>query len=121
MLVVFGRALIRVWAGPAAVPTFSLLLAMGVWALISGFMSVESCLLAALNRTREQAFLSIVAAVVNIALSIVLVRHIGSLGVIGGTILSYLFVLVIPQSMIVRRIFRELDTTAGKEISIAMA
>ncbi len=70
-------------------PTFSLLLAMGVWALISGFMSVESCLLAALNRTREQAFLSIVAAVVNIALSIALVRHIGSLGVIGGTILSY--------------------------------
>ncbi len=107
VLVVFGRALIRVWAGPAAVPTFSLLLAMGVWALISGFMSVESCLLAALNRTREQAALSIVAAVVNIALSIALVRHIGSLGVIGGTILSYVLVLVIPQSMIVRSLFKQ--------------
>src|SRR5271166_2003889 len=80
---------------------------MGVWAVISGFMSVESCLLAALNRTREQAVLSIIAAVVNIALSIALVRHIGSLGVIGGTILSYLAVLVVPQSFIVRSLFKQ--------------
>ncbi|MGC2108346.1 MAG: lipopolysaccharide biosynthesis protein, partial [Candidatus Korobacteraceae bacterium] len=65
-LVAFGRELIRIWAGPSAVPSQPLLLAMGVWAIISGFMSVESCLLAALNRTREQAFLSIVAAVVNL-------------------------------------------------------
>jgi O-antigen/teichoic acid export membrane protein len=106
VLALFGRTVIRVWAGPAAVPTSYLLLAMGIWALISGFMSVESCLLAALNRTREQAVLSIIAAVVNIALSIALVRHIGSLGVISGTILSYLFVLVVPQSMIVRNLFR---------------
>lgn len=105
-LVLFGRTVIRVWAGPAAVPSLQLLLAMGIWAVVGGFMSVESCLLAALNRTRQQAVLSILAAAVNIALSLVLVRHIGSLGVIGGTILSYLAVLVVPQSMIVRNVFR---------------
>ncbi len=88
VLVVFGRVLIKWWAGAAAVPAFPLLLAMGVWALISGFMSVESCLLAALNRTREQALLS----------------------------------LVIPQSVLVGRIFRELEATdAAKEISMVMA
>jgi O-antigen/teichoic acid export membrane protein len=107
LLMFFGRAAIRIWAGPAAVPTTQLLLAMGVWVLISGFMSVESCLLAALNRTREQAVLSIVAAIANIVLSIVLVRHIGSVGVIGGTVLSYLFVLVVPQSLIVRGLFKK--------------
>ncbi len=90
---------------------------MGVWALINGFMSVESCLLAALNRTREQAVLSIVAAILNIALSIALVRHIGALGVIGGTILSYLFVLVVPQSLIVRSLFKtELSRRRGKPL-----
>jgi O-antigen/teichoic acid export membrane protein len=118
----FGRALIRVWAGPTAVPAFSLLMAMGVWTLISGFMSVESCLLAALNRTREQALLSIVAAAVNIALSVLLVRYIGSLGVIGGTIMSYVLVLVIPQTLIVGRTFKQLQTTGPmKEISVATA
>jgi O-antigen/teichoic acid export membrane protein len=106
LLILFGRTMIRLWAGQAAVPTFPLLLVMAGWALISGFMSVESCLLAALNRTWEQAFLSIVAAVVNLSLSIALVRHIGALGVIGGTILSYVFVLVIPQSLVVRSLFK---------------
>jgi len=120
VLVLFGRALIRLWAGPAAVPTNYLLLAMGVWALINGFMSVESCLLAALNRTREQAVLSILAAILNIALSIALVRHIGSLGVIGGTILSYLFVLVVPQSVIVRSLFKE-TLAAGKPLEPSLS
>src|SRR5208283_441801 len=53
MIILLGRTVIRLWAGSAAVPTAHLLLAMGVWALINGFMSVESCLLAALSRTRE--------------------------------------------------------------------
>ncbi len=106
-LMFLGRTLIRWWAGPAAVPTLYLLGAMGIWAIINGFMNVESCLLAALGRTREQAALSVVAAVVNLSLSIALVRHIGSVGVIAGTILSYVFVLVIPQSLIVRKIFLE--------------
>ena len=115
LLLLFGRALIRIWAGPGAVPTNYLVLAMAVWSFISGCMSMESCLLAALNRTREQAGLSIVAAVVNIALSIALVRHIGSLGVIGGTILSYLFVLAVPQSVIVWRLFKS-DLTLQEEV-----
>ena len=110
-LVLAGRAIIGVWAGPAAVPTRYLLLAMALWGVISGWMSVESCLLAAVNRTREQAVLSLIAAGVNIALSIALVTRIGSLGVIGGTILSYLLVLVVPQTMIVCSLFnRELLT-----------
>jgi len=106
VFLLFGRSLIRVWAGPAAVPPHALLLAMGFWAVVNGFMSVESCLLAALNRTRAQAVLSIIAAAVNIGLSLMLVRHIGSLGVIGGTILSYLLVLVVPQSLIVRTVWK---------------
>lgn len=106
VLLLCGRSVIRLWAGPAAVPSSYLLLAMGLWAIINGFMSVESCLLAALNRVREQAILSIIAAAVNIVLSLLLVRRIGSLGVIGGTILSYLLVLVVPQTLIVRNLWR---------------
>ncbi len=113
VLLLFGRGLIRIWAGPAAVPSASLLLAMCVWALISGFMTVESCLLAALNRTREQAVLSIVAAGLNVALSVLWVRQIGSLGVILGTIVSYLAVLVVPQSLIVLSLWR-------KELALAI-
>ena len=113
-LVLFGRGVIRIWAGPAAVPGVYLLIAMGIWIVVNGFMSVESCLLAALNRIRAQAVLSIVAAALNVALSLVLVRHVGAIGVIGGTILSYLVVLVVPQSLIVRSVWRrQLTATNG--------
>jgi len=114
-LVLFGRGFIHIWAGPAAVPSFSLLSAMAFWIVVNGFMSVESCLLAALNRTRGQAFLSICAAFVNIAVSVLLVRHIGALGVIGGTIISYLAVLVVPQTVIVRNVWRR---ELGKEVPL---
>lgn len=106
-LICFGRTFIRLWAGAAAVPGMHLIFAMALWIIVSGFMSVESCLLAALNRIRGQAVLSICAAAVNVVLSVTLVRHVGALGVIGGTILSYLAVLLVPQSMIVRSLWRK--------------
>ena len=106
MFLTAGKHLIRWWAGQAAVPSTALLVAMALWATIGGCMTVESCLLAAVDRTREQGVLSIVAAAVNLALSIVLVQRIGAVGVITGTILSYLTVVVVPQSLIVRNVFR---------------
>jgi O-antigen/teichoic acid export membrane protein len=104
--VAIGRPVIRWWAGETAVPSTTLLAAMALWAMISGFMTVESCLLAAVNRIREQGVLSMIAAAVNLALSIVLVQRIGAVGVIAGTILSYVLVLVVPQSVIVWDVLR---------------
>ncbi len=106
IFVAAGRPLIRWFAGEAATPSTALLAAMALWAIISACMTVESCLLAAVNRTREQGLLSILAAFVNLVLSIALVQRIGAVGVIGGTILSYLLVLVLPQSLIVRGVLR---------------
>lgn len=107
-LLAFGRLGIRLWAGPAAVPPFLLLSMMAVWSVIAGFMTAQSCLLGALNRTRVQAIASAVAAMVNIALSIMLVVRIGAVGVILGTIVSYLVVLAVPQSFVVLRVLRNL-------------
>lgn len=107
LLLSFGQTLIRWWAGPVAVPSFALLALMSLWAVLSGAMTVESCLLAAVNRTREQGVLSVIAAGLNLALSIVLVQRIGAVGVIAGTIVSYLLVLVVPQSLLVRQVLRQ--------------
>ena len=109
LLVACGRMVIGFWAGPAAVPPFTLLSVMAFWSVIAGFTTAQSCLLGALNRTRVQAVASTLAAVVNIALSIVLVTRLGSLGVILGTILSYIVVLMVPQTIVVLRVLRNLD------------
>ena len=92
-----GQFLIRHWAGPLSVPHYSLLFWMCVWVLISTFMNNIACILVAASETRVQAWSSVAAAIINLALSLWLVRTMGSLGVILGTVFSYLLILVGPQ------------------------
>lgn len=102
-----GRWIVRVWAGKAAVPGEELILLMCVWVLISTFMNNTSTVLVAKGETRLQAWCSLVAAVVNLALSIYWVQRIGAVGVILGTIVSYLIILVIPQTWQTLRVIRQ--------------
>jgi O-antigen/teichoic acid export membrane protein len=102
-LVIFGRSLIGWYVGQAAVPSEILLMAICLWTLISTGMDLEACFLAAINRVRLQGTLSIVAAGLNLWLSILLVKRIGSLGVVLGTIISYVVTLIVPQTWIVWR------------------
>ncbi len=111
----FGKGFIRVWAGPAAVPSETLLAAMCVWILISTLMNNEATVLVAANEIRLQTWLSIVAAALNVALSIFLVQRIGIVGVILGTILSYVFVLIGPQTWKVHAVLHGLESRISRQ------
>jgi O-antigen/teichoic acid export membrane protein len=74
-----------------------------VWTLIATGTELESCLLSALNRVRLQAVVALIATPLNVVLSIYGVRRIGSVGVVLGTVVSYLLVVVIPLSMTVAK------------------
>jgi O-antigen/teichoic acid export membrane protein len=100
-LAIFGRPLIRWYIGPTAMPPQILLTTICAWTLLSAAMDLQACLLAAINRVHWQGILSAIAAALNIALSITLVQRLGSLGVVLGTMLSYLIILVGPQTFIV--------------------
>ncbi|WP_162601804.1 lipopolysaccharide biosynthesis protein [Occallatibacter savannae] len=102
-----GRPLIRLWATDAAVPTQTLIVLMGVWVVISTYMNNTATVLASRGQTRIQAWCSVAAAIVNLALSIWLVQRIGATGVILGTILSYIAVLIVPQSVETLKVLRQ--------------
>jgi O-antigen/teichoic acid export membrane protein len=103
----WGRTIIRLWAGPAAVPSQTLIVLMCIWILISTFTANTATVLIATSETKLQAWLSVVAAAINLAASIWLVRTIGLPGVILGTILSYVFVLIVPQTWKVLQVLRQ--------------
>lgn len=98
-----GRPLIRWYAGPSAVPGSALLWAICGWTMLGACMDLEACLLAAIDRIRMQGILSLIAAALNVTLSIYLVKRIGSLGVVLGTMISYVLILVVPQTWIAWR------------------
>ncbi|MGC2476572.1 MAG: MATE family efflux transporter, partial [Candidatus Sulfotelmatobacter sp.] len=102
----FGRSIIRLWAGNAAVPSSDLLIWMGIWSLIYGATVSQSCVLASAGRLKGQTVYSISAAIVNLVLSIFLVQKIGLTGVIVGTIGAYITCLIVPQSIEVERTIR---------------
>jgi O-antigen/teichoic acid export membrane protein len=106
-LVFFGQWIIRKWAGSVAVPPPSLLLWMGVWSMIYGAMSSQSCLLASAGRVKVQAIYSGVAAIVNLILTVFLVQKLGLTGVIMGTIGAFLICVVVPQSIEIKLSLRD--------------
>jgi len=105
-LVFFGRWIIRVWAGSAAVPSPDLLLWMGAWSLIYSATISQSCVLSSSGRIRGQTAYGIAAAITNLVLSIFLVQKIGLSGVIIGTVAAYVTCVIIPQSIEVEHTIR---------------
>ncbi len=104
ILAVCGRWLIGIWAGQAAVPSETLLLAMSVWTIILGITGLQSCLLGGIGRTRIQSYAAIATGVINLILAVVLVQAIGAIGAVTATILAYTCTIV-PQAREISRYF----------------
>lgn len=102
----FGRQVIRVWAGPVAVPNAALLWSMCFWAVLVSVTINQALLMAATQRIQLQAVTASLAAVANLIGSIILVQRIGAIGVLVATIGSYLIFILAPQEWEVRRILR---------------
>lgn len=102
----FGRQIIRVWAGPAAVPGATLLWSMCLWAIVVSITINQALLMAATQRIQLQAVTASLAAVTNLILSIVLVQRLGAIGVLIATLGSYIVFIIAPQEWEVRRILR---------------
>jgi O-antigen/teichoic acid export membrane protein len=103
VLAVWGRWVIRVWATSAAVPGETLMLLMCIWVIVSTFMNNTVTVLLASGEIRLLSWLSLTVGLLNVGLSISLVKYIGAVGVILGTILSYVIVLLVPQSVLAWR------------------
>lgn len=101
-----GRWIIRLWAGPAAVPDPVLLWCMCFWIVLLAITVNQGALLAATQQLKLQAIYSSIAAAVNLALSIVLVQRLGSIGVLLATIISYVLFIVFPATWQVRQILQ---------------
>lgn len=101
---VSGRWIIQVWATKAAVPSQALLWSMAAWIVVLAISTNQACLLAATQRMGLQAITSTLAAIFNLVISVYLVQSMGAVGVVLGSIASYLLFVIGPQQWEVRRI-----------------
>ena len=114
VLVIFGRDIIRLWAGASAVPSFSVIVWMALWNLMLSNLYMASCLLNATGHLRGMTIYGSVTAVLNLLLSIWFVQIYGMAGVIAGTVIAFLIANYIPTFLEVRNVLKRLQSDAER-------
>ena len=94
VLVMLGKNIIELWVGPDVVPSINLLIACGIWMIVSILGSAASMLVNALQLITPQIIASILASTVNIFVTIWLIPRVGVVGAIYGTVVAYLLCVV---------------------------
>ncbi|WP_263358494.1 oligosaccharide flippase family protein [Acidicapsa ligni] len=103
VLVTFGSVIIRLWVGQSIHPSTFLLVALGLWGVLSSISSTVAVFLNGLSVVRFQVIIAVIGAFMNIVLSVYLTRRIGIPGVICGSIVSQVLVTGFPYFWYVQR------------------
>jgi O-antigen/teichoic acid export membrane protein len=109
VMVVLGPWLSEIWVGEDLVPPMSLLVALGVFTVVSTCVTQAVYLLAAVEKVKIIALLGVVLTVVNVTLSIVLTHAIGLAGPILGSLAALVLVMVGPVIYLTLREFNRLE------------
>ncbi len=117
-LALMHRPLLLIWGVAGAVqPDMALVAGTAVYAVLGVIVGACATLLVSLDMRRPQVGISLAMMVVNLPLSIILIREIGSAGAIWGTAISYLVCMVVPYAVIILRLFREFAPPQGAALA----
>jgi O-antigen/teichoic acid export membrane protein len=106
-LTIFGSEIIRLWAGTAAVPPFSVIVWMALWRLMLSTLLVGSCLLNATGHLKGMTVYGTATAVLNLTLSILFAKIYGIAGVIAATVIAFAVANYLPTFLEVRHVLRK--------------
>jgi O-antigen/teichoic acid export membrane protein len=106
LLVVFGGRIIHFWVGSAIHTTPLLLAGLGIWSVVLAVSMAVAVFLNGLSIVRFQLLVASLAALSNIALSVYLTHRIGISGVVYGSVLSQIIVVLVPYVLYIRRYLR---------------
>ncbi|MDB6026136.1 MAG: polysaccharide biosynthesis protein [Verrucomicrobiales bacterium] len=105
ILVLFGQAIINVWIKDAIEVPPGLLLSFGAFIFVNGFIGTLAVIFNAAALLKTQCVLLLLASVTAFLLKIEFCRSMGVQGVVWATVVSYLFLFVLPGWRIIYRKF----------------
>jgi O-antigen/teichoic acid export membrane protein len=106
IILIFGKWLIEKWVGPSIEPSWSLLIGLYIWSILTIFGGNFAALLNGLNVLKFQMIVSISMAIVNLILSIFLVKLVGISGVVWGSVFSLVLINYIPTAIYLKYKFK---------------
>jgi O-antigen/teichoic acid export membrane protein len=109
ILIVAGPFLLHLWVGSAIHPTLILLVGLGTWTIMNTLNGPFAMLLNGANIIGFQAVCSILMAIANVTISIILVQHIGVSGAVWGSVIAQFVFILLPSLWYVRRLLKRLN------------
>jgi len=107
VLLASAPAILTLWVGAAISPSPNLLMSLAIWAILNSLNGPLSMLLVGSSAIRFAAATSVLMAVANITISIVLVGRLGVVGAIIGTITAQVVFILIPWGLYARRVLKD--------------
>lgn len=111
-MISFGKQVISLWVGNAIMPSFWLLLALGIWQVIQASGNSVAMFLNGANVIRFQVIVASVTTIAALIAKIFLVRAMGGVGVVVGIILAYSLLTLTPYYFYLRNRFRRAESRA---------
>lgn len=112
VLMFAGNTVIHLWIGNTITAPFIVLAAFAIWTMMNSFNGAIAVFLNGANAMKFQAVCASAMACVNLILSIALTRLLGLSGVIWGSIIAQVAVMLIPSAVYISRLMRQLILTA---------
>jgi O-antigen/teichoic acid export membrane protein len=105
-----GPWIFRVAIGRSFHAPVPLMIALSIWGVLGSLAGLGSILLNGAGVLRQQVLLAIVTGVSNLALSILLTKSFGIIGVCLGSILTQALITLPVYGFLIRRLFERLST-----------
>jgi O-antigen/teichoic acid export membrane protein len=112
ILVLFGVHIIHLWVGDKVIPTFQLLLALGLLSVILAVSNALAMFMNGLNVLGLQVIGGSIMAITNIGLKILLAERIGVSGVAYATVVAQTLCVLIPCLLYVPRLLLTVERRA---------
>ncbi len=114
LLVSAGPWMLRVFFGKSLHVPLSVLVVLGLWGVVSAVSAPMGILLNGAGVLRLQTIIAVVASSANLALSILLTRHFGVVGVCSGSLITQVLIAIPFYGLIIRRLFKDI---ANRELN----
>jgi O-antigen/teichoic acid export membrane protein len=102
--------------GSAVHPTLLLLVGLGLWTMMNTLNGPFAMLLNGANIVGFQAVCSILMAVGNVTISILLVQRIGVSGAVYGSVIAQVVFILVPEIWYARRLLRRLGSGQSEAV-----
>lgn len=106
----FGKTIIEIWAGPSVLPQRNLLIALSAWTIISASGNAVAMFLNGANIVKFQVLCASLMAPIAVLIKFLLTPQLGISGVVWGTLIAYVPLVVLPMSLYIPHILRRLDS-----------